>query len=358
MKTFCATGVLLLAITAAIPATQAASQKKAAKKESLKSLISRAQVWMQVDVSSMDLWNGPAGDGSFEPGQEIRCDYLDKKLSGLTPKFACKVPGSDDELKVKYGGGNGEVYAEVVATRLLWALGFGADRMYSVRVVCHGCPDKIEGGVSASNGDRIFDPAAVERKMSGKELSDQWSWDDLDKVDESKGGAPKAHRDALKLLASFIQHSDSKPVQQRLICVNGNEDENGRCATPLLMINDLGRTFGKSNLLNENMKGSVNFSEWSKLPVWKDATGCVANLSGSMSGTLKYPVIGEEGRQFLADLMSKLSDAQIHDMFAVGRVQLRPKVPGDGRSGFPTIDDWVNAFKQKRAELTDRHCGT
>ena len=34
---------------------------------------------------------------------------------------ACK-DGEGEEIKVKFGGNNGEVYAEVATTRLLWAL--------------------------------------------------------------------------------------------------------------------------------------------------------------------------------------------------------------------------------------------
>jgi hypothetical protein len=45
------------------------------------------------------------------------------------PKFACIV-GRDDEVKVGSAALISEVCGEVLATRLLWALGFGADRMY------------------------------------------------------------------------------------------------------------------------------------------------------------------------------------------------------------------------------------
>jgi hypothetical protein len=69
----------------------------------------------------------------------VSCDYVERRRRGRLPKFTCEVaPG--DNVKVKFGSGNGEVYAEVAATRLLWALGFGADRMYPVRVLCRGCP--------------------------------------------------------------------------------------------------------------------------------------------------------------------------------------------------------------------------
>ena len=56
--------------------------------------------------------------GAFPCRAQVSCNYLDKKLDGRSPKFACTI-GKDDELKVKYGGTNGEVYGEVLATRLL-----------------------------------------------------------------------------------------------------------------------------------------------------------------------------------------------------------------------------------------------
>ena len=115
-------------------------------------------------------------------------------------------------------------YGEVLSTRLLWALGFGADRMYPVRVVCKGCPDSIKAGRVLPSGERVFDPAVIERKARGWEVETQknqgWSWRELDLVDADRGGAPQAHRDALKLLAVIIHHSDSKPAQQRLMCLD------------------------------------------------------------------------------------------------------------------------------------------
>jgi len=76
-------------------------------------------------------------------------------MGGKTPKFSCKItriegangqaqvltPDMDEEpVKVKFGANNKEVYAEVVATRLFWALGFYADSWFPVRVECHKLP--------------------------------------------------------------------------------------------------------------------------------------------------------------------------------------------------------------------------
>jgi hypothetical protein len=54
----------------------------------------------------------------------------------------------------------------------------------------------------------------------------------------------------------------------------------------------------------------------------------------------------------------QLSDAQITDLFEVARVDLRPRTPGKGQSGYPTVAEWVDAFKQKRAEIASRRCAS
>src|SRR5215510_12610821 len=114
--------------------------KPAERLEALK----RAQVWTPTDIPSIDMTAGPDRKDAFQTGEIISCDYLGKKMTGRSPKFACVIP-PDDEVKVKFGRDNGEVYGEVVATRLLWALGFGADAMYPVKVLCHNCPQRLGG---------------------------------------------------------------------------------------------------------------------------------------------------------------------------------------------------------------------
>src|SRR5262245_4828807 len=70
--------------------------------------IQRAQVWTPTNVPAMNLRVGPQVAGAFPPGADVTCNYLNKAMSGNSPKFACLVP-PNDELKVKYGRANGEV---------------------------------------------------------------------------------------------------------------------------------------------------------------------------------------------------------------------------------------------------------
>lgn len=318
--------------------------------------IRRAQVWVPVDVPAMDLKAGPQGPGAFKPNETVTCDYVKKQMNGKSPKFTCAIaPG--DEVKVKYGVDNGEVYGEVAATRLLWALGFGADRMYPVRVVCRGCPPDPVKNPDDRQSEVTFDPAAIERQMHGQTLETKensgWAWPELDLVDEAAGGAPRAQRDALKLLAAIMQHTDSKPPQQRLACMS-EQPEGQPCLQPFMMVSDVGLEFGHANMFNRNTPGSVNFDEWSRTPVWKDSNRCVGNLSKSMTGTLENPLISEGGRKFLADLLVRLSDAQLHDLFDVARFPLRSRSVGAKQP--VTTAQWVDAFKHKRDEVVNRTC--
>ena len=319
-------------------------------------LLARAQVWTPTQVQSMNIRRGPTGVDGFAFQSLVRCQFVERMLDGTSPKFACLLP-SGDEVKVKYGESNGEVHGEVAASRLLWALGFGADAMYPVRILCRGCPTTI--GVPSTPDERLVDPAIVERKMPGRELTtgDQpgWSWLELDLIDEHAGGATRAQRDALKLLAVLIQHTDSKPEQQRLVCLDEHADgPAARCERPFMMINDLGLTFGRANLANANLVGSVNLQEWAHTPVWKRDGPCVGNLPKSLTGTLKDPVISEEGREFLAGRLQQLSDGQIRALFEVARVVHR--APPDDLQASALVDDWVRAFKAKRQDIVNRRC--
>lgn len=326
--------------------------------------IQRAQVWAPTNVSAMDMRAGPGGKRAFAPEQVVVCDYVQKKMSGTTPKFTCLLEGGDD-VKVKYGADNGEVYASVLGTRLFWALGFRADAYYPVRVTCRGCSADPWKDDDKAEGETRFDFAIIERKMPGEILEtspDQgWSWSELDTVDEGHGGAPRAQVDALKLLASFVEHIDSKDVQQRLLCLpgDGKQADPARCEHPFLMVHDLGVTFGSGGLLSRHLNdvGAADFTTWAPQTVFRpeEVTVCEGSVSRSLQGNLNHPVISEGGRKFLSDLLARLSDRQLHDLFSVARVDKRSRKPGSDEPP-ASVDEWVDAFKRKRAEIAARRC--
>lgn len=350
LRTLTAAGAVLMLVTAggcAVRTSRVSADDDARRREA----ITRAKVWAPTRVERMDLRAGPGGRRGFAPEATVDCEYVEADLGGNTPKFLCALPGGE-RVKVKFGAGNGEVYAEVAATRLLWALGFGADHVYPVRVNCHGCP--AEGpGTQPAVASRVFDVAIVERRRPGTSFTadDGWSWPELEMVDAARGGASQAERDALKLLAAMLQHTDSKHAQQRIVC--DGPVRAGTCRRPFMFIDDVGRTFGRANDFNRDAASSANLAAWSDVPVWIGDRGCRANLARSATGTLEHPVISEEGRRFLARLLARLSDRQIRQLFTVARFAARNGPAAESR---PDVEGWVRAFKAKVAQITERSC--
>ena len=322
--------------------------------------LQRARVWQPIDTRSLDLSAGPLLPSAQRIGDALSCKFVfpAKPVGGSTPKFLCEVR-PDDVVKVKYGDKNGEVYGEIAASRLFWALGFRVDRMYPTRVSCQGCPaepfaaSKADWhlGKPATVGDHVFDPAVVERPLPGSAIEvpgfEGWAWPELDKVNPRAGGAPRAHLDALKLLAVFVQHSDSKPEQQDLVCAPGHVKRdragNERCTSPWLVVKDLGTTFGKATALNTS---KMDLDDWSGARIWREGPACVGDLPRSLTGSLENPPIGEAGRAFLASRLLLLTDRQIRDLFRAAMA--------DRRGG--SVDDWVRVFKRKRDEIVKARC--
>ena len=334
-------------------------------------VMERANVWRPLNTSSLDLTRGPALPASQRIPAQVACTFVypDKPLSGMTPKFQCDL-GKGDVVKVKYGEKNGEVYAEVAASRLLWALGFQSDVMYPARVTCRNCPtdpfaasgSDWQRGKPTTVSTKVFDPAVIERE-SGSAVEvpgyEGWAFPELDKLGANGGGATRAQLDALKLLAVFIQHSDSKPGQQEIVCQEGSKSKDAKgnetCGEAWLVIKDLGGSFGKATKLNTS---KMKLDDWDEAGIWKDAKQCIGDMPRSFTGSLEDPKISEAGRRFLAQRLTELSDRQIRDLFTVSQVVKRGEqiTAADGRKRAVTVNDWVAAFKRKRAEIAKASC--
>ena len=356
-----------------------------AKGGSREHYLEKGQVWRKMDIPSLNLLMGPKNPVAVAPGTEIRCHYVEwkKAPTGASPKFNCKLD-SGTVVRIKYGQENREIFAEVVASRLFWALGFYSDDVYAVRVHCEGCPEKnpFKPEKAERRIDRDFEYAMMEPNYPGFIIQDSedegWAWKELEKVKADKGGASPDQIGALALLAVLVQHGDQKPEQQRIGCakedvVYGAENkkkQKGECMRPVLMVQDLGSTFGRADQ-STSEQAKMRFDLWSKQPVWDlqeeaeyyKRTGhkvCIGALTASITARLEgldHPVISESGRKFLADELMQLSDSQIHDLFAAGRAdETGEKIKVDGGERPVTIDDWVQAFKKKRQEIVERNC--
>jgi hypothetical protein len=324
-------------------------------RETRAEIISRSRLWEPPNIAELTPAVIRAGEPSaFKNDQEITCNYVPRRrqdLGGFTPKFECE--GADGHAyRVKYG--RPKAYTTVVASRLLWTLGYGSDITTPVRITCIGCSRDPWKHPVHTDGQVRFDDAIISELQKGKEITLTgkteigWSWKkDLPLVSEKKGGATKAQVDGLKLLVSLIQDVDSKPAQQKLICRFKDYDaKSDACLRPYMYVHDLGNTFGSGAL----QMHPLNFEEWAKKRVWKDSRNCIAdvqqNLGNGYDG-LEYPKISEEGRAFLADLFSQLiaNPANVVAMFDAAHI--------DKVDHVHSAEAWAGLFIAKAQEVID-----
>lgn len=356
-----------------------------------------ADLYAPTNVSQMNIAAGPVQEAHLfriHDNDKIICDFKTpgKEMGGNTPKFGCQITAvesaggdkqtstsditEDQPVKVKYGATDNEVFAEIVATRLMGALGYYADAWYPVVVECHGCPENPISG-SGAVATRTYPVANIVRKFSWNKMTEigkdeeGWSWSELD----SANGRPVYQRDGLKLLAVFMQHSDNKPPQQRLTCHKVDVDTKTNpptttCDKSVMLVQDVGATFGNGGWFTSNTAAKMNIHNWSNKHLWKSAgtegapKACRASLTKSFTahGGLNNPAISEDGRRFDAALMCQLTDQQIEALFRASRPFDMPKYRNKDGSFKPGVDEnsvireWVAAFKKKREELAQARC--
>ena len=331
----------------------------AAPEQARTAALRQARVWMRPDVATDLAANPPDPAGTLsEP--IVRCRYLDSPARGTTAKFDC-VLRDGEVVKIKYGH-TGEIQAEVAASRLLTALGFGADRMYLIpRVRCYGCVrtpfytnwvlDRVHARelvVRSVPEDSYtdFEWAGVERHFDGLPIEagdrEGWAWFELDSIEPSRG-ANRAERDALRLAAMFLSHWDNKASNQRLVCLAPAPSGPAPCPRPFALINDLGATFGPNK---------VDLDHWKAVPIWTDRARCTVSMrqfpySGS---TFSDTTISEAGRQLIARELAALGEPQVVALFSGARFR---EFHG-GRGAGADEHAWAAVFLDKVRQIAER----
>jgi hypothetical protein len=339
------------------PAPKPVKSKKVSEAERADA-ISRALVWTQPEtpIAKARLDSDPRHPESIE------CTFAVTEVGGTAPKFDC-ILENGERIRVKYGR-TPEIPSEVAVSRLLHALGFGADDVMLVpKLRCYGCPaepfltmrtlglagaHELYGKVMNKGSYKDFEWVAVEHKHWGRAIETEqlegWAFFELDLIDEKKGGAPKAHVDALRLLAVMIAHWDNKSENQRLVCLSEKDwPEGGKCSRPLAMLQDVGSSFGPRK---------VDLPKWEEQPIWSDRASCTTTMDGLpyKGATFKPVRITERGRKHLASLLQQLSDQQISALFAGARFDQAKGMVGFSAS---PVSEWTRVFKKKVQQIAD-----
>jgi hypothetical protein len=308
----------------------------------------RARIFREevFDATAVDFAADP-NSGAVDPNQTI-CKYQPDEVTGTTPKFEC-VLANGEKVKVKYGWTK-EIPSEIAATRLLHALGFGADRVSRVASVrCYGCP--FEPFYTRSLAEilglttffdkridytsfRDFHQVGVERNLDGEPIEvgkeRGWSFHELKAIKPARGGATRGEVDAMRLMAVFLHHWDNKTSNQRLICESLDSDD---CEHPLAMIQDAGSAFGPKK---------ADLHNWRSRPVWADHARCVVSMKDLPynGGTFDDVAISENGRRLLGERLRQLSADQISALFTA--------------AGLEHVPEWVASFQDKVRQIVAR----
>jgi hypothetical protein len=317
-----------------------------------------ARVWRPSTPAATDMAANPPDPAGTLSGEVVRCRFLSRPAHGTTPKFDC-VLADGEVVKVKYGH-TGEIHAELAATRLLTALGFGSDRMFLVpRVRCYGCTqfpfyvtwllDRLHARTLATRyiaQDRYtdFEWVSIERRFEGTEIAGGrekgWAWYELDKIDPA-AGASRAEVDAFRLIAMLLAHWDNKAANQRLVCLASPGPNPGPYPRPFALINDLGASFGPNK---------VDLDHWQKSAIWTDASRCTISMRKLPynGGTFPDVQVTEGGRQLIARQLAALTESQLVSLFLGAR--FREFHRDDGPEG--DVHAWAAAFQKKVREIS------
>jgi hypothetical protein len=312
-----------------------------------------ASVWSEPAVPLAAATLGAGADALPDPGV---CRFQPGEPSGATPKFDCVFEGGR-RLKVKYGK-NPEIHTEAAATRLLSALGFGADRIDLLRTLrCFGCPEDpgaVKPGAPVDVSKHTdFSIVAVERRLPGLAVGDDgWKWDDLDKAQALGRGAPREHRDALRLMAVLLNNWDNRADNQRLTCLPEGypPGKGGHCGKSIAYMHDVGGTFGRVGGETKDER-KLDLPGWNAVPVWKDRATCTVGiksprLHGASFGEVQ---ISEAGRRFLAERLTALSAHQLQALYDGAWFADYADAGPESRD----VAGWVSAFQSKVRQIAE-----
>ena len=280
----------------------------------------------------------------------VDCQFVPRATGGTSFKFDCAL--ADGEIvRVKYGH-EPEIHGEVAATRLLSALGYAVDHVYLVpRLRCHGCPpspfvttlvlDTLRAPVWSPGGTSEFEWIAVERKFEATPIEDDtregWAWWEL-----KSSAAPREELDSLRLLAVFLAHWDNKAENQRLVCLDPDEPNTTPCRDPLLMVQDLGSTFGP-------MK--VNLSQWRQTPIWMDRSTCTVSMKMLPygGGTFSDARIVDAARVRVGNALASFTDDELRAWLTTARFPQYYASTDDGKD----LDAWLSAYRRRVNQIID-----
>ena len=285
-------------------------------------------------IASLDLFYGQGGrDG--QPAAPFTFDSED--LHGTNPKFDVR-DARGARWRVKLGD---EAKPEVVASRLLWAVGYFVQDDYLLPAANIDNLHITRGAKLAQDGH--VENARFSRKQEGQKKIGIWRWND-----NPFRGAREFN--GLRVMMALMNNWDLKDVNNAVY-------DDKQSGSDICLTSDIGATFGTNGLSwsKDRSKGDVDTFEKSKFITHKTAstvdfaTPAAPNLLTAanvkhygMRRDLEW--IGKDipivDARWIASLLKQLSHQQLVDAFRAGRFSPQE------------VDAYVRIVENRISELT------
>lgn len=210
----------------------------------------RAYLWLKPDdIASRDLYYGPGGK---EHAPHTVYTFVKEDLSGTNPKFDVR-----DENGVKWRVKLGvEARPEVVATRLVWAVGYYANEDYFLPELRVEDMPHLKRGQNLVSSDGTMHNVRLKRSLKGEEKVGDWKWSD-------NPFTRQRELNGLRVMMALLNNWDLKDVNNAIY-----EEKNTDAGTPELhyAVSDLGASFGTTgrSVTHEASKGNLKSYQHSK----------------------------------------------------------------------------------------------
>jgi hypothetical protein len=328
-------------------AAQKPAQKEKADKDNDRDVRSNAALWAQIrnpvlwhkpaDIASLDLFYGQGGkDKQPRPPFVFESEALNGTNAKLDVRDAEKK-----KWRVKEGE---EARPEVVASRLLWAMGYYANDDYLVPTGTIANLKMKRGSDELKNG-QIID-ARFARKPGGQDKIGTWEW----KTNPFYG---KREFNGLRVMMAVMNNWDLKDENNAVY----TDKKNGQ---QIFLVSDVGASFGSNGVSWTKSRSKGNVDSFKNSGFVQKVTSTEVDFSTPKKPTgILFATLGATAKSFamrkdldwignnipiddarwIGGMLSQLSHAQLLDAFRAGNF------PAD------EIDIYVQIVESRIAEL-------
>ncbi|HEX5285139.1 MAG TPA: hypothetical protein VFW30_13535 [Bryocella sp.] len=320
-----------------------AKHPKAAKKDNDKPVdqanIHNASLWSDPgNIAGKDMFYGHGG----KDGQPVApFKFIAEDTNGTNPKFDVN-DANGRKWRVKLGE---EARPEVVASRLLWAIGYYVNDDYLLHVATIDGLDIKRGSKRVHNGDQVID-ARFSRKPGKDTKIGIWEW-------KTNPFRDTREFNGLRVMMAVLNSWDLKDVNNAVYT-------NKKTGHQIFLVSDIGATFATNSLETSRSedKGNVENYVNSKFITKTTATTVDFGTPGAPTGVLVktaglmtkdyvrrkgFDWIGDniprEDARWVGDMLGQLTHQQLADAFRAGN--------------FPpeSIEQYVSVVESRIAQL-------